>query len=492
MKTPGNLALRRQLASSYLQAQAPAKALDVLTKVDGATLDADAVRLLIAASREAETERATRARVDALLESRREHHEIVAFLAQYLAATGELDAARRVLARAIETAPDDPALRLASAEIALSLGDRAGAASQLEAVRRADPKAVHARLLLARMALDRDDAKAAEALVTEALASAPAVAPARNAAGLLYLTTARYDDAAAHFRAGTVAEPANALLWLNLGRAQLGLGQSDAARNSLLQALQFNPRWLPAEGALAFLELDEGHPGAALARIAALREADPKNADVLMLEGELLGALRRYADAERAFQAAAALRPSALAALRIYQVRAAGQQPNAAEPLQSWVRAQPEDLGMRMALAQAHASAGQRKLAAEQYEYIVARAPRDVTSLNNLAWLYFELKDPRSLELARKAHALAPDAAAVADTLGWILVQSGRQAEGLGVLERAASTGAGGDVEYHYAFALARSGRQAEAVTRLRRLLEAPDSFSSREEASRLLASLDK
>ena len=54
-----------------------------------------------------------------------------------------------------------------------------------------------------------------------------------------------------------------------------------------------------------------------------------------------------------------------------------------------------------------------------------------------MAWLYFEIKDDRAIETAKRAVALAPNAAEVLDTYGWILVQSGKKSEGIGWLEKA-------------------------------------------------------
>ena len=136
-------------------------------------------------------------------------------------------------------------------------------------------------MMLAQMALKTDEARVAAALVDEALAASPTPARTRNAAGLMYLSTARYDQAIQHFRAGAELEPTTPVLWLNLGRAQLAMGQNEAARTSLQQALALQPGWLPAEGALVFLEVQQGNPGAARERIATLKGAHPREPGVL-------------------------------------------------------------------------------------------------------------------------------------------------------------------------------------------------------------------
>jgi Tfp pilus assembly protein PilF len=95
------------------------------------------------------------------------------------------------------------------------------------------------------------------------------------------------------------------------------------------------------------------------------------------------------------------------------------------------------------------------------------------------------------LETARQAYALAPESAAVQDTLGWILVEAGKVAEGLPLLEKAASRpNASPDIQYHHAAALARAGQRQTARERLTSILSAQQSFPAREAAEDLLDAL--
>ncbi len=114
-----------------------------------------------------------------------------------------------------------------------------------------------------------------------------------------------------------------------------------------------------------------------------------------------------------------------------------------------------------------------------------------MVALNNLAWEYFQVGDPRAEETARKAHELAPANAAVADTLGWIQVNTGKLEEGITLLRRAVELSNGrAQVRYHLAAALAQAGDTEEARGILRELLAGDDQFSSRDEAEQLLATL--
>jgi cellulose synthase operon protein C len=492
-KTPDNQALKLQLAAAYLRANQAEKALTLLREGGGAAPDLVAVRLLLAATAQVEGETAARRTLDSMLAARPKDTELVLLAAQLYVEAREDRRARELIDAALARNPDDAALQLARARVQLVSGERAAALETLTRLRERDAHATSARLLLAQLALARDDAKEAAALIAEAVKGADNVAEIQNAAGLIYLSTARYDAAFEHFRAGTEASPGDEKLWLNLGRAQFALHQEDAARTSLLQALKIRPNWLPAEGALAFMELQAGNGGDALKRVDALRTARPRDADVMILESDVRAAMHQYAEAEKLLSLAARTRPSSELALKHYRLRVVGEIPKPTEPLETWLETHPDDLPVRAILAEAFSRGGTPDKAVQHYEAIVAKQPRDAVALNNLAWLYYERGDRRALETARRAVALAPDSPAVADTLGWILVQSGALAEGLPQLARASEKDPrNGDMQYHYAAALAKAGKPAESKTRLQALLGGKAEFGSRKDAEQLLNQLNK
>ena len=93
--------------------------------------------------------------------------------------------------------------------------------------------------------------------------------------------------------------------------------------------------------------------------------------------------------------------------------------------------------------------------AIQVYENLRARlGDRDAALLNNLAWAYAQQGEyERAIPLARQAWSLDKSNPATADTLGWLLVRSGKsKAEGLFLLERAARAAPGdADIRAHLA-----------------------------------------
>lgn len=519
---PDNQALQRQLAAVYLQTGQAEKALTLLRKAPGSSAaGVQREALMLQAIVDARGAAAARAEVDAMVAAHPSDASVIGLAAAFYEHIGDAAAARRLLGdalqkdarntallftlsqlelsarrpagarsaltRLLEVDPKHSVARLMLAQVDITTGDLAGAAAGLEILRKSEPSAALPRLLLARLALMRDDDARADALIDEAVKVAPAQAEVHSAAGALYLSNGRYDQAIAHFHKGVDIDPSNAALWLSLGRAQQALGQDGAARESVSRALTLKPDWLPAEGALVFIDLQSGQRAAAVDRVARLQQKYPQDAAVMVLAGDAYATLRDYAEAARSFDAAARIQPSGPLALKAYEARRAGQHPNPTEPLEQWLEQHPDDLISRRVLADAYTLAGDRRRAVQQYERIIDAQPSHVASLNNLAWLYFELSDRRATEVARKAYALAPAAVAVGDTLGWILVESGLVDEGLPILKTAAAgKGTSPEIRYHYAVALARSGSNQAAKVELERVLADHGGFPSRAAAEQL------
>lgn len=522
---PQNRGLASQLASAYLQAGEPDKAVALLRKGGENADDIRRAAALVRGIAASEGTAAARREIDSMLAANPTSPYLANLAAALYARSGDYGAARRVLndaigrgvdpsslllalgqlewsagdrkaasaaiARLLELQPGNAAAHMAAGEIAMVSGEVDVARTHFEAVRTARPNSIDARMRLAQLALRGGAMKQADELMADAIALAPKRSEVRNAAGILNLNSGRADQAITHFRAATEIDPKSALGWFNLARAQHALGQPLAERVSLTRAAEVQPDWLPAQSALAFRDIESGNTAAALARAAAYRAAHPREVAALAFEGDIAFAAHQAAAARDAYRAAYNLKPAAKLAEKFYRVSTAGNVGDPTELLKRWSEANPGDDAARAMLAEAALRSGERERTIEEYRAMLKAHPQDAVVLNNLAWLYHQAGDARAVQLARQAVKLAPDSAGVLDTLGWILVEGGQIEEGLGYLSKAASApNADPEIRYHLAAALARGKRQSDARRILEELLNNPAKFPSRAEAEGLLSQL--
>ena len=101
------------------------------------------------------------------------------------------------------------------------------------------------------------------------------------------------------------------------------------------------------------------------------------------------------------------------------------------------------------------------------------------------------MKDPGALGFAEKAYALAPRSPAIADTLGWLLVERGDTKRGVEILAKAASAAPNAlEIRLHYAKALLKSGDKAGARTELEAVAGTSAESPQKAEAAELLKQL--
>ncbi len=407
---------------------------------------------------------------------------------------GRAEQARSRLAALLPQQPKHGALLYELARAEWLLGQRDSALQRMEKLRAVEPRNFRAGAELVDRyletgALDRalNAAKAMEAktvgdhpVVLAALARAYAAGKDRGNSRLVLDRLVRL----AGFDAVQLTEAA---------RYQLAAGLTDGARYTLEKALTGTPaRYLPAERLLAELELTGGDLAQADKRIRALRARAADDAEVLRLSGQLAMARKQYAEAARLFQGSHGKAPSTAAAQALAHAHiAAGQPARGLEVLRAWRRSHPDDMDAVRAMAMAQIEANDRRGARATLAELLQKTPDDARALNNLAYLMIVDGDSQALAVAEKAHGLAPDDPAVSDTLGWALLRQGQAEQALPHLRDARLRApANGDIRYHLAEALGKTGRKAEARDELREALRLGLSAEHAEAARRLSVQL--
>lgn len=271
-------------------------------------------------------------------------------------------------------------------------------------------------------------------------------------------------------------------------------GDKTGAQQALEAAMKLAPDNAQLASARLGLAYRIGGLDAALTTAADLQKANPGLKSGPALEGDayqLDGKFEQAADAySKAFQHA----PSDLLALRLARAKyMAGHADAAASFLQDWLAKNPNDLAAAEVLGSYEINAHRFDDAEKEFQLILAKQPRNVVALNDLAWLYQRKGDPNARSFAERAYLLAPSMAQTADTLGWILVQQGHAADAIGLLKQAsAEQKADSAIQYHLAVALNDLGHPKEAVTLLAPLLKDSTKFDDKPAAEKLYAQLSK
>jgi Flp pilus assembly protein TadD len=144
-----------------------------------------------------------------------------------------------------------------------------------------------------------------------------------------------------------------------------------------------------------------------------------------------------------------------------------------------------------MYVAENSLAAKDYKAAIPRLEDIVKRTPNNAAALNNLAYAYQQVKDPRALATAEQAYKLADKNPGVMDTLGWLLVEQGNTSRGVPLLQKASTlVPKSSEVRYHLAVGLSKSGDKAGARKELDKLLADDKTFAQADEARALLKAL--
>jgi len=411
-------------------------------------------------------------------------------LAQLDVREGKRDAARARYESVLSRDEHNVQALVGLARLAGEANEGARAVELLERARQHHPSALEPRLMLAAYYLDNGPLAKAVEVTQEAIKLAPENTVALGLQGQTELLSGHPADAARTFGALVAKGVKTPDLHARLAAAQLGTGKRDEARASFSRALELSEgKHAGALLGLGRLDIAAGKPEAARERVERLKTLYPASPAGPGLEGDMLFASRQPAAAVAAYQDALAKGGGADLVLKLSQARrAAGDETGGLQAMRDWLAQHPQDGAVRLGLASSLQASGARDAAVKEYELLVTQQPKNAVALNNLAWLYFESKDPRAADLAQRALAEAPENPAILDTVGWIRVQQGQVEQGVQLLRQAAEKAPReAEIRYHLGAALARSGDMARARQELEAAIAGAGEAAWKAEAKRLL-----
>ncbi len=275
---------------------------------------------------------------------------------------------------------------------------------------------------------------------------------------------------------------------------QAQLGELEAARRSVEKALQAAPDHAESLGLAVNLAIRQRHADQARTIARQAQQLKPDDALGWALEGEVAFAQRDWALAEAAYRKAVDKPNAGAAARRLYATLLhAGKPTDAAAFSQQWLKAHPRDVDFVQLQGDFAQARGDLAAAANHYERALEIAPAHALTLNNLAMLRLQTRQPGALPLAQRAAAAAPDEPAVLDTLAQALAASGEVDDAIETQSRAVRLApATAELRLSLARLLLQAGEKARAKTELQRLSELGTSFRHHDDVQQLLRSLGR
>jgi putative PEP-CTERM system TPR-repeat lipoprotein len=280
---------------------------------------------------------------------------------------------------------------------------------------------------------------------------------------------------------------------VEVARQQAAVKDLPGAAYNLDKALNAVPDFPPALAMMSSVNLAQGDVAAAERRARQFIQANPKSAMGYNLLAEVAHARGQAAVALDALRKAHEADKSQASLSKL--MRATFNQQGAKPALElgdAWLKRNPNDLAVRSVMAEIQVRGGDFAAARKQYEAILTQRPNHAETLNSLANVLMETKDPGAVAMAERAYKADSQNPLLMDTAGWANHLAGNNDRALQLLREARLRAPDiADIRYHLGAVLAKVGRNAEAREELQAALRANVKFSSVEAARKLLLTLN-
>ena len=389
--------------------------------------------------------------------------------------------------------PKNLGLMMAYAEFLLAVNKPAEAQPWLDSAHQLQPEALEPSLALTGLAMRNKDFKRAQAIAQEALARKPDNPQLLDNLASVQLAAGEQNQALATLAKLVKAVPNSPLAYLKMANAQMLSGNNPGAIESLQKAISLAPNAADAYVLLSRLYLRNKQPADAMKAAQTLQRLQPKNAAGYLLEGDVHMQAKAGAEAAAAYQRANAIESTSVGMIGRHRALVlSGKGTQADEEIADWVTKNTNDIGVRTYLAENALLTRNFTKAVSLYEALVKLQGDNPSYLNNLAYSYHQIKDPRAMSIAEQAVKLAGKNAAILDTYALILDSQGKLQNAERTLKQASELSEDPEVHFHYAQVLIKNGKSNDAKLLLERLLQRNGEFPDRNNAVVLLNRLRK
>ena len=414
-----------------------------------------------------------------------------------LLAKGDTKKAVEVLERLDQTYPDAPMIKYQLALAYLRNNSPNQAKVALEQAISINPNYDDAILRLAEINLRSGHAETVIEPITNLLRKRPDLRSAAFLLAAAYGSLDRFDDAEAVIRDQVRVAPQDPQPHTALGLIFRQAKRNDEARQSFEKAAELAPDNLWLVDQLVEVDLLDKRFDSARQRIHRQFQKTPDSPAAHCLEGKILIAEGKWDLAAAELKKTLQLDPNFSTAydLLVQTYFATNKLSEAAAQLQAETSKDPNNASALLTLALVYERMENFPQARDAYQKVLSIEPDSISALNNLAYLYVDrLNDhDKAYELARKAHDLRPQDAAVADTLGWVLYKRGEYQQALAILQESAEKLPDSpEVQFHLGMTGYMMGQTDLAKVALRKAAGAAKDFPGKDESKRRLALLDR
>lgn len=252
---------------------------------------------------------------------------------------------------------------------------------------------------------------------------------------------------------------------VGIARLQMAANDVNGAAYSLSKALQGTPDDLQSLSMIVYVEAQRGDVAKTDAALKVLSAKYPEAPETIRTMADLAFSRSQFQSAITGYRKLLGRQENSANAMALVNAyMAANEVGKAVVFLDGWLKKNPTDPVALKVLAEAQFRNGQLEAAKKSYQKAISINANDPITLNNYANLLLRLNDPEALVTAEKAVRLDPKVALFADTLGWIHVKQGEPEKALRYLREARlRSPENREIRFHLAYALAKTGRNAEA-----------------------------
>src|SRR5215813_10385624 len=304
--------------------------------------------------------------------------------------------------------------------------------------------------------------------------------------------TAREDFMMAHD-----AAPSSTDIYVNLAAVALAENKTDEAVNFYNSALAVDGANFNSLRGLINIYAARNQTAQAHARVDQSIAAQPNNASLRFLKGQIYGFERNATAAEGEFRRALEIDPNYLAA---YSALGAlfvntNQQQRAIAEYTKIVEKRPDNAATYTLIGMLEMNRQNIDAAIDNYRKALAKDENAVFAANNLAWLYAEYNKgnmDEAVRLAQGAVQANPGVPSFADTLGWVYYKKGLYGAAAEQLKKAISVDEiaarrsnsepSATYHYHLGAALAAKGDKAGARREIESALRLKANFPEAED----------